>query len=71
MLSEDGTHPQHDGVQQDGVPARPGSDVSMLSRSNSQGALEPDDADASSLIGRKRFQQQAQSAERRRTEPCP
>ena len=54
MLSEDGTHPQHDGVQQDGVPARPGSDVSMLSRSNSQGALEPDDADASSLIGRKR-----------------
>lgn len=54
MLSEDGTHPQHDGVQQDGVPARPGSDVSMLSRSNSQGALEPDSADASSLIGRKR-----------------
>jgi len=49
VLSDDGAHaPQLNGL----VPGKAGSDLSMLSRSNSQGLH--DDGDAGSLIGRKR-----------------
>ena len=53
LLSDDGNAAEQPtgGIS---VVAKAGSDVSMLSRSNSQGGPDADDADASSLIGRKR-----------------
>lgn len=54
LLSEDGGHAAHLNGGMPATAAKAGSDMSMLSRSNSQGSHDADDEDAGSLIGRKR-----------------